>query len=409
MNYPDVTPKEIDYLLSPIAIRERCQKIFELSLSGKGAFNIHLDKLDDVSGYVLSVIKDNYPSLDIPFHSRWGHFQTGGIDRLKSLNEKLKGCSKYERVRAKLDLVLISVLLDAGAGNEWGYVEPSSGHIYARSEGLAIASFDMFLAGVFSNDKSNPLKVDAQALIEFSIEKLKIGFQVTDKNPLAGVEGRVNLLRSLGKVLTQNNSFFKAQRPGSLFDYLVEQHGKHLQAEHILAGVLNGFSDIWPGRVSINRVNMGDVWQYTFLQSEEALSSLVPFHKLSQWLTYSLIEPIVEAGVEVSGVEKLTGLAEYRNGGLLIDKQLIELKDKTLFDQSHLASSDLIIEWRALTIILLDKIGDKIRDSLNMSKNELPLAKVLEGGTWWAGRKAAKELRANGEPPLKLKSDGTVF
>jgi hypothetical protein len=39
----------------------------------------------------------------------------------------------------------------------------------------------------------------------------------------------------------------------------------------------------------------------------------------------------------------------------------------------------------------------------------LPLAKVLEGGTWAAGRIIARRLRADGSPPLNVVSDGTVF
>jgi hypothetical protein len=39
----------------------------------------------------------------------------------------------------------------------------------------------------------------------------------------------------------------------------------------------------------------------------------------------------------------------------------------------------------------------------------LPLAKILQGGTWAAGRKIARERRADGSPPLRVVSDGTVF
>jgi len=404
-----VKAEDVRYLLSPKAIRERSQQVFQLSLSGTGQFKINLERLDEVADYVLVVINNNYPNLDIPFHSRWTHFQAGNIDRLKELDRKLTNLSLYDKARAKLDLVLVSVLLDAGAGDTWCYLDKKSGQTFKRSEGLAIASFDMYMAGVFSSDKLNPLQVDAKSLMFFNREKLELGFQVSQHNPLEGLEGRVSLICELGKALVNKNDIFKDHRPGNILDFLIDNYGQNIQAEDILNAVLNGFSDIWPGRISINNMNMGDVWQYSLLKSTDPLSCLVPFHKLSQWLTYSLIEPILEAEIEVNGVENLTGLAEYRNGGLLIDKQLIELKDKNNLTKSHLANSDLIIEWRALTIVLLDKIADNIREKLNMSKEELPLAKVLEGGTWWAGRTIAQEKRHRGEPPLKLHSDGTVF
>lgn len=91
--------------------------------------------------------------------------------------------------------------------------------------------------------------------------------------------------------------------------------------------MLEGLGDIWPGRLTVNGENLGDVWSHPKLgdgpDPKDESAALVPFHKLSQWLTYSLIEPLEEAGIEVVGVEELTGLAEYRNGGLLIDAGLL--------------------------------------------------------------------------------------
>lgn len=117
----------------------------------------------------------------------------------------------------------------------------------------------------------------------------------------------------------------------------------------------------------------------------------------------------MEAGIEVVDVDQLTGLPEYRNGGLLLDSGLISLRDVKLLDQEFRPSDDLIIEWRALTVSLLDQIAVKVRKKLNFKELDFPLAKVLEGGTWWAGRKLAKEKRQDGGPPLKILSDGTVF
>ena len=137
--------------------------------------------------------------------------------------------------------------------------------------------------------------------------------------------------------------------------------------------------------------------------------SLIPFHKLSQWLTYSLIEPIEAAGVKISKVHEMTGLPEYRNGGLLLDRGLLSVRDPADSTRAHLPGNEMIIEWRALTITLLDRIASEVRSKLGLMEIDFPLAKVLEGGTWWAGRIAAKEKRPNGSPPLQIQSDGTVF
>ncbi|WDE09138.1 URC4/urg3 family protein [Thalassomonas viridans] len=409
MNIEEHTITRVEDLLSAAAIRSRCRQIYRLSQSGHGNFKINLERLNAVADYVLAEIRNNYPDLNIPFHSRWSHFNAGGIDRMKNLNARLQALSPIDRARAKIDLVLVSVLLDAGAGEHWQYREKESGQVFNRSEGLAIASLVMFLSGAFSSNNSNPFQADAKALTEFSREKLIDGFQISDTNPLTGIDGRVDLLRALGKTLNDNPSLFSHQRPGNLLDALISAHGECLSAEHILTLVLTGFGSIWPGRINIGDTCLGDVWEYPLLQTHAPLSALVPFHKLSQWLTYSLIEPITEAGIKVTGVEALTGLAEYRNGGLLLDLGLIELKYKSQAQLEHSPDSELIIEWRALTIVLLDEIAGKIREKLHLSAAELPLAKVLEGGTWHAGRKAAKALRPDGSPPLKLNSDGTVF
>jgi len=69
----------------------------------------------------------------------------------------------------------------------------------------------------------------------------------------------------------------------------------------------------------------------------------------------------------------------------------------------------LVIEWRALTLALLDRTAQLVRDMLGVSTAQLPLARILEGGTWRAGRAIALEARADGSPPLRVDSDGTVF
>jgi hypothetical protein len=298
--------------------------------------------------------------------------------------------------------VITSVLLDAGAGAEWKFNEAISGKSFNRSEGLGVASFYLFMGGHLSH--KGQLQATADGLQNLTSESLMTAFQVGPSNPLVGVEGRLSLLKNLGKTISEKKDLFPGGRPGSLVDYLNTRYGKNFTGTQLLRSVLDGLGEIWPGRVKVAGVNLGDVWSY-----ENAPGGLAAFHKLSQWMTYSLIEPLMEAGFNVTEIDKLTGLAEYRNGGVLLDLGLITLTDPQLLLESHRPDSNLIIEWRGLTIALLDRIGNQIQLKLNKTSSEFPLAKVLEGGTWWAGRKAAKALRADSSPPLKIESDGTVF
>jgi hypothetical protein len=405
-----VTPSghNLDYILSPRAIRERAERLFVLAEGGGTNFRVNMKMLPEVSNFVLQVTRENYPDLNIPFHSRWGHFKAGGVDRVSKLLERLGRADVAEIARTKLDLAVVSVLLDAGSGPGWSYIE--NDRPYARSEGLGVASFAMFMDGSFSRDPARaPLRADAEGLSALKEEALAQGFQVTSSNPLVGIEGRLNLLHRLARALKADPERFPGARPGGLYDWALKQGKSGLPAARLLDAVLRGLGSIWPGRTVLDGISLGDVWPHSGLGLPGSVECLVPFHKLSQWMTYSLIEPLQAAGVRITGIDELTGLAEYRNGGLMLDRGLIALRDPSMAEQTHRPDSELVIEWRALTIHFLDRIAEQIRKELGRTAETLPLARVLEGGTWWAGRKSAQALRSGGGPPLKIESDGTVF
>lgn len=392
---------ELDYILSPKAIRDGAKKVFDATVKGEGHFRYHPEKFSSTVDYVMETIRQNYPDLKIPFHSRWGHFRPGGVDRSKWLLNNIQHEDAMERARIMWDLVIPSVLLDAGAGKDWKFYEEETKKNYDRSEGLGVASYHMFMKGAFASD-GRSLRSDARGLQNVTSGVIAEAFQVSETNPLVGVEGRAKLIQNLGKACG-NKKMFKDGRPGNLIDYLVDKYGKTIPAEGLLRAVLDGLGPIWPGRETMNGVNLGDVWKHSKL-------GLIAFHKLSQWMTYSLVEPLAEAGITVTGAENLTGLAEYRNGGLIIDSGLISFANPEEGKQSWRPDSDLIIEWRALTVKSLDDIGVEVQKRLGKTPAEFPLAKVLEGGTWWAGRRIAKEKRpVNAEPPMNIISDGTVF
>jgi hypothetical protein len=104
----------------------------------------------------------------------------------------------------------------------------------------------------------------------------------------------------------------------------------------------------------------------------------------------------------------LTALPEYRNGGLLLDTGVIVARDPALLRKTWQACDAPIVEWRALTVALIDELAVRVRAALGRDPTQMPLACVLEGGTWAAGRALAQELRG-GLPPLDIASDGTVF
>lgn len=401
-------------LLSAQAVRERAQWMLAIGLDDKlPHFRVDLAPLPGAVDLVLDITRKAYPSLEVPFHSRWRHFVYNGEDRWALIDQKANWRDNAARARTAFDLAIVSVLLDAGAEPQWRYHDSATGQSIGRSEGLALASLAMFAAGAFSSDRASPPQADAEGLMNLSTKALADGFQVSETNPLVGVEGRADLLRRLGALIAGRPEIFGrsgAPRPGGLFDHFAALAvAGDISAPVILSELLRHLGPIWPSRLTLGGVPLGDCWRHPSLTSADATNGLVPFHKLSQWLAYSLIEPLQWAGISVSDIDGLTGLSEYRNGGLFLDTGVLQLRDPGDATRRYDVASTLVIEWRALTVALLDRLAVEMRRRLAMDEKTLPLAKVLEGGTWAAGRVIARQLRSDGSPPLKVISDGTVF
>ncbi|MGA5540228.1 URC4/urg3 family protein [Mycobacterium sp. NPDC051198] len=392
-------------LRTTTAIRERAQHLLQRARVGNSAwFLVDDDALDRAAAEVADVTRSRYPTLAIPYHGRWRHFEAGGVDRRSELDSRTAGSDDASRARSMIDLAVVSVLLDAGAGPDWHYTEPGTGLRLNRSEGLGVASWHAFCGGLFSSDGDDPLRADADALRGLEDESLAAAFQSDLGNPLLGLTGRVQLLRRLGTQLAARPDVFGLDgRPGGLFDMMT---GPTVTAHDLLSTVLDALSGVWLTDNTIGGQPLGDCWRHQAAPGPGLSRGWMPFHKLSQWLTYSLLEPFERAGVAVTELDALTGLPEYRNGGLLLDTGVLRLRDAALAEKDWAVDDELVVEWRALTVALLDELAPLIRDHLSAPR--MPLACVLEGGTWATGRALAARLR-DGAPPLSIISDGTVF
>jgi hypothetical protein len=399
-------------LRDPGTIRARCGNVLARGLAGElGHFAVALDRLAAAADLVADVTRHRYPSLAVPLHSRWRHFDAGGVDRAGALGAALAGLPAAERARARCDLAAVSVLLDAGAGAAWSYRERQTGLRFARSEGLAVATLRMFEAGVFSSDPSVPWRADAAALEALDDGALAAGLQVAPANPMAGFAERAALVRRLGAALRAAPAIFGAVRPriGNLVDTArARARAGRIEASEILALVLEGLEPIWPEGATLEGRRLGDTWPHPLAGGEGATAGLVPLHKLPQWLAYSLVEPLQDAGLAVAGLDRLTALAEYRNGGLLIDLGVLVPRHGAVTGAVHGPGSEVVVEWRALTVGLLDRLAPEVIRRLGLSPGALPMAAVLEGGTWAAGRALAEERRG-GAPPIRVAGTGTVF
>jgi hypothetical protein len=433
----EVSPVEIQKLLKIQSVRERTTPIFKLALENNlQYFDVDLTRLDPLLDYVINVIKRDFGAdlAGIPPHGRWNHLNAGGIKRTEALiaEWRASGVDELEIGRKLIDLIVFSVLIDAGAGNDWSYKELLTGKTFNRSEGLAIVSIDLFKTGELSDDSNDPYKITGEKLVGFTKEQLIRSFQVSEENPLVGVDGRLNLLQNLGTALTSDKDLFgKDGRAGNLIDYLFKNYTKNqkLDLSDLWDVLMKGFTSIWPkGRTTVQGISLGDAWFLDSTESKLGLKTpferIVTFHKLTQWLTYSLIQPLSEYGYkfDIENSDLLTGLPEYRNGGLFYDFGVITLKPE--YKKQGLKLSEevgsvnpeipsfkpddgVIVEWRSITIGFLDYILPIINKKIGF---ELSLPQLIEAGSWKSGREIAAQLRpATSGPPIDLYSDGTVF
>ncbi|PSK36569.1 hypothetical protein C1H76_9581 [Elsinoe australis] len=442
---PDYSINPAGFLRSIHAVRSRSREVMHLAKKNQlKHFTVDMAKFEETAQYVVSIIKRDYAPdyASIPPHGRWQHFEVGGRPRVDQLMATWpSSVTTQERCRRLIDLFLVSVLLDAGAGPTWQYKSKESGRFYRRSEGLAVASLEMFKAGMFSSNPDNQCQVDAEGLKKLNVAAMSKALQVTEANPMNGLEGRTNLLLRLADALRGNPEMFTDDaRPGCMLNYLLSHPSTQASSVPLIPVptlwnvLMDGLGPIWPNtRTKLDGQSLGDAWPCESLpDTGNPADRIIPFHKLTQWLCYSLMTPMTKLlHVHFAGVELLTGLPEYRNGGLLVDTGLLTLKpdDAVRGLQQYqynamkegqpnvevvpLFSADdpVIVEWRALTVCFLDDLLIEVNNQLGLRGNhQLSLAQMLEAGTWKGGRELAEVSRPNTkEPPIMILSDGTVF
>ncbi|KAH6887409.1 hypothetical protein B0T10DRAFT_562631 [Thelonectria olida] len=431
-----------DYLLSLQAVRQNASKVFDAAKQGElNHFDYHPSRMVDVANFVTDVIKRDFgpDKFDtIPPHGRWQHFNVGDVQRISSLLEEWDKDgieNKTEVTRRILDLFFVSVLLDAGAGDHWRFKEPGfpgEEKYYNRSEGIAVASLHMFKAGAFvSKDATQSNQVDGEGLSSLTEEAFNEFFQISAENPMVGVASRVQLLNDVGASLLKLPEMFgESGRPGNLVDYLIKQAGGStaLNYEDLWSCLQQTLIPSWPkDRTSVDGEPIGDAWPLAVLVKKaekdgnaQLRNTIQPFHKLTQWLAYSLMVPFVRLlGYTWTNAELGTGLPEYRNGGLFYDLGVLSLKKNTLEEgkktsgeglPAYDAASDVIVEWRAMTVALLDELHSIIGATFAKEGVSLSMAQMLEAGSWKSGRELAAKYRPDTKSsPILVIGDGTLY
>lgn len=389
-------PPAVRELRTAAAVRERCAAVLGAGLAGELThFRVVPARLDHAVRAVADQIA-SHGEGPIAVHGRLNHLRHPSLDAAAVLVE--------QHPEVLVDAVVVSVLLDAGAGASWRFDDPDIGPI-GRSEGLALAAYRALAGGSFSS-RREPFHVDAAGLVVVDDDRLAHAMQHRPGNELVGLPGRAELLRRLGTTLSEAGA---ASVRSLLFDDLgLDEERPAVDAGTLLTWVLDRFSGLWPSRLRLLGHDLGDTWVHPAAGGTGDTAGLVPFHKLSQWLTYSLVEPLGHLGVAVADLDQLTGLAEYRNGGMLVELGVVEPR-APLPAEPLTVDHELVVEWRALTVALLDRIVEGLDRVLPPARRGLGMGQVLEAGTWPLGRRLAYERSPTGASPIPVRSDGTVF
>ena len=301
-------------LLTAHAVRERAHELLALGeADALRHWRVDRAKLESVAAYVVETMRQNYPALDIPFHARWRHFASGGIDRWAKLEATAPWPDASSRARSAFDLAIVSVLLDAGAGPDWRY-RGEKGASLSRSEGLAVASFDMFAQGAFSADPREKLRADASRLAAIEASKLARASRFPRRTASWNSRAARRCCARSGARSRRHPASSPRRddpRPAGSSTILPRWEGAdRCSPPHPFwkpCSRISGRSGRRACRSAASRSAIAG--GIRAIVRTDATNGLLPFHKLSQWLSYSLIEPLQKAGIKIVDIDGLTRFA----------------------------------------------------------------------------------------------------
>jgi hypothetical protein len=167
-----------------------------------------LDRLDSCAEEVVATSRQNYPSLDIPFHARWRHFSVdGSIAGVRSQRARPGPITRRWR-GLRFDLAIVSVLprRRRRAGLDLHEAAPASAS-HAR-RGLRLQASTCSSPAAFSSRPDDPFREEPRRSRRSPWRIWLTGFQAGPDNPLVGLDGRVALLNRLGQTLAASPDVF---------------------------------------------------------------------------------------------------------------------------------------------------------------------------------------------------------
>lgn len=398
-------------LFQPEEIRRKALDVLERAVDGQlSHVDVDLSRMNEVLLKVLEVTKGNYPDFQIPPYGVWRDFEVGEFDRWGALASAREFESAEAMLAAAADLAVISTYMKTRRPDDRAFEDQMTGTVVSGTHASTLAAFHMFAAGSFSSDMSDPYRVDAETLIRMDIAELADGLQWDRRDNADMLDAMQRHLKRLGEALALRPDLFSegdTTRPGHLAIRLAKQSSEAVDAGIVLDRLLEALAPVWEGGAVSGEIKLGDCFIHSELP-EADLEQFHPFHMAAQEMVYSLVEPFAWAGWAVSNLEHLSAPAGLAHVALLEHMGVINVRrEDGALTGAH--EQDRMIELRALSLALTDKLAEMLRTELQVSPDQLPLSCILEGGTSRAG---VQILQANPEIDEKLGrllNPGSVF
>ncbi|MEP2705784.1 MAG: DUF1688 family protein [Roseibium sp.] len=393
----------------PAKIRELANGYLERAIAGElRHVSVNLENLPKALIRVLETTKSIYPDFQIPPYGVWRDFEVGGVDRWGAIANARAFESAEEMLTASADLAILTALMNTTRPINWSYTEPNTGAEAEGKSASALAAFNMFSAGFFSADLSDPFRVDAETLIRIPAEELATGLQWDQLRNDDLVQKMQRLLKRFGEALALRSDLFgegQTTRPGLLARHLAETGNGTVDANAVLDQLLEALVPVWDGGAVLEEITLGD--SFTHSAAANALE-IMPFHLCAQEMVYSLVEPFAWAGCEVANLDALSGPSDLIHAVLFAETNVLGFG--TDFEIADAAiTQDRMVEIRAVTIALTDRLSDMLRKELNVASDQLPMTCILEGGTSRAGGQILRENGAQVQNLGKFMNPGSVF
>lgn len=398
-------------LFSPEEVRRRAHMLLECARAGELAHvRVDLDRLGLAVETVLGRIREAYPDFQIPPYGIWRELEAGGVDRWEAMASARGFGAAEEMLAAAADLAILGCFMITAQPEGRRYEDPMTGTVVSGRTASVLAAFHMFAAGSFSCHMTDPYRVDAETLIRLDLKELADGLQWHAQEDVDFLEAMQRHLKRFGEALALRPDLFgdgDATRPGLLAVRLVREGSGAVGAGELLDGLLQALAPVWDGGAQDGDMSFGDSFRHSALTATD-LEAIVPFHLAAQEMVYSLVEPLAWAGVEVEGLDALTGPSDLIHAALFVETGVLSVRNgETQLGPD--AQRDRMIELRAVMVALVDRLAGRLAGELGVAAGQVPLTCVLEGGTGRAGRAILE-----GQPELernlgKILNPGAVF